>query len=137
MSRESSKCYLAHSRIHYNTLVFGGKIHVRTIWGKRVSRGLGRGRRVTHGQQKHRVKLNLYRILLLCIMILFYIKKTLYLYRERFPLKFSFAFITPQSMWHFSVVRLFVKACSRGGRKGGFHSCSYITHNRYMRVYTQ
>ena len=50
-------------------------------------------------------------------MILFYIRKTLYV-ENAFHWNSVLRSLLLTSMWHFSVVRLFVKAC-RGGRKGG------------------
>ena len=50
-------------------------------------------------------------------MILFYIRKTLYI-ENAFHWNSVLRSLLLTSMWHFSVVRLFVKAC-RGGRKGG------------------
>ena len=50
-------------------------------------------------------------------MILFYIRKTLYI-ENAFHRNSVLRSLLLTSMWHFSVVRLFVKAC-RGGRKGG------------------
>ena len=54
MSRESSKCYLAHSRIHYNTLVFGGE-NSCSYMGEKGSKGVGKRTQGKPGQQKHRV----------------------------------------------------------------------------------
>ena len=113
MSRESSKCYLAHSRIHYNTLVFGGKIHVR-IWGKRVARGLGKGHRVKPGQQKHRVDSS-YTTAMYYDTFLY---KENAVYRKRFPLKFSFAFITPHIHVALQCCKTFCKSVQRREERG-------------------
>ena len=104
-------CPFSHTLQHTS---LWGENSCSYIWGKRVARGLGKGHRVKPGQQKHRVDSS-YTAAMYYDTFLY---KENAVYRKRFPLKFSFAFITPHIHVALQCCKTFCKSVQRREERG-------------------